>query len=88
MRFRGIAGAVLVGWILIAPSLDCARQGLQSQTPISEWDTVDSFSSREACEDYRATVIAAEKSSSDTATVEQYSYSICVQADDPRLKAD
>ena len=45
-----------------------------------------SFSSRESCENYRATVIDAEKSDSENVYVERYSYSICVQDDDPRLK--
>ena len=87
MRFRDSAAVVLIGWILMAPSINCAREGLQRQTPLSQWESVDSFSSRESCENYRAIVIAAEKSDSDNA-VERYSYSICVQADDPRLKGE
>ena len=75
-----------MGWILLAPSIDCARQGLQRQTPLSEWESVDSFSSQESCENYRSIVIEAEKSDSDN-VVDRYSYSICVPADDPRLKA-
>jgi hypothetical protein len=87
MRFGDGAAVALIGWILMAPSIDCARQGLQRQTPLSEWEQVDSFSSRESCENYRGIVIAAEKTDSDNA-VERYSYSICVQADDPRLKGE
>ena len=64
MRFGDTAAVALVGWILMAPSIDCARRGLQRQTPLSEWESVDSFSSQENCENYRATVIAAEKSDS------------------------
>jgi hypothetical protein len=88
MRFRDIAAAVLIGWILIAPSIDCARRGLQRETPLSEWERGDHFSSRESCEDYRSTVIGAEKSDSENIYVERYSYSICVQDDDPRLKGE
>lgn len=86
MKFGGVAAAI-AGWILIAPSVDCARNGLQRQTPLSQWESVDTFSTREACENYRAAVIAAEKSDSEN-TVERYSYSICIQSDDPRLKAE
>ena len=64
-RFGHFTAAVLIGWILLAPSIDCARRGLQRETPLSEWEHVDSFSSRESCEDFRATVIDAEKSDSE-----------------------
>jgi len=87
MKFGDSAAVVLIGWLLMAPSIDCARDGLQRQTPLSQWEEVDSFSSRESCESYREMVIAAEKSDSDN-VVERYSYSICVQADDPRLKRE
>jgi hypothetical protein len=86
MKFRDISAAVLAGWILLAPSIDCARRGLQRETPLSEWEHGEHFSSRESCESYRATVIDAEKSDSGNIYVERYSYSICVQDDDPRLK--
>jgi hypothetical protein len=85
MRFRDSAAIVLAGWILMAPSVDCARHGLQRETPLSEWEQVDSFTLQESCENYRSIVIEAEKSDSDNVSVERYSYSICVQADDPRL---
>jgi hypothetical protein len=88
MRSRDAAAVVLAGWILLAPSIDCARRGLQRETPLSEWEHVDSFSSRESCEDFRATVIDQEKSDSGNVYVERYSYSICVQDDDPRLKGE
>jgi len=88
MRFRESAAAALVGWILMAPSIDCARRGLQRQAPLSEWEQVDSFSSQENCENYRASVIAAEKDDSGNVNVDRYSYSICVPADDPRLKGE
>ena len=52
---------MLIGWILIAPSIDCARQGLQRETPMSEWDQVERFESQQNCENYRVAVIAAEK---------------------------
>ena len=87
MKIRDSAGVVLAGWLLMAPSIDCARNGLQRQTPLSEWESVDSFTSDESCENYRSILIAAEESDSGNARVERYSYSICVQADDPRLKA-
>jgi hypothetical protein len=86
MKFRGSAAVALIGWILMAPSIDCARRGLQRETPLSEWERVDSFVSDENCENYRATVIEAEKSDSGNVYVERYSYSICVRDDDPRLK--
>ncbi len=87
MRFRDTAAVALIGWILLAPSIDCARRGLQRQTPLSEWENVDSFSSQETCENYRAIVIASQKDDTGNVNVDRYSYSICVQADDPRLKA-
>ncbi|MGA7872893.1 MAG: hypothetical protein WCA22_18540 [Candidatus Binatus sp.] len=87
MRFGHFAAVVFSGWILMAPSIDCARRGLQRETPISEWERVDSFSSQENCENYRAIVIAAEKNDSANIYVKRYSYSICVPANDPRLKA-
>ena len=78
----------MIGWILVAPSIDCARRGLQRETPISEWEQVDSFTSQEGCENYRAIVIAAEKNDSDNIYNERYSYSICVRDDDPRIKGE
>ena len=86
MKIGHFMAVVLAGWILIAPSIDCARRGLQRETPLSEWERGDHFSSRESCEDYRSTVLGAEKSDSENIYVERYSYSICVQDDDPRLK--
>jgi hypothetical protein len=88
MKLGDSAAVLLAGWILLAPSIDCARRGLQRETPLSEWEHVDSFSSRESCEDFRATVIDAEKSDSENVYVQRYSYSICVQDDDPRLKGE
>ena len=88
MKLRDSAAVALIGWILMAPSIDCARRGLQRQTPLSEWEQVDSFSSQESCENYRAVVTAAEKDDRGNVYVERYSYSICVQADDPRLKGE
>jgi hypothetical protein len=88
MRLRDSTAAVLAGWILLAPSIDCARRGLQQETPLSEWEHVDSFSSRESCEDFRATVIDQEKNDSENVYVQRYSYSICVQDNDPRLKEE
>jgi hypothetical protein len=87
MKFRESAAVALIGWILMAPSIDCARRGLQRETPLSEWEHVDSFASQENCEGYRATVIEAEKGDGGNVYVERYSYSICVRDDDPRLKA-
>ena len=87
MRFKDSAVAVLVAWILVAPSIDCARQGLQRETPMSEWDQVERFESQENCENYRTAVIAAEKSDSENVYNQRYSYSICVREDDPRLTA-
>jgi len=86
MKFGHLAKLVLIGWILLAPSIDCARRGLQRETPMSEWERVDHFSSQESCDDYRAVVIAAEKGDSGNVYVDRYSYSICVRDDDPRLK--
>jgi hypothetical protein len=88
MKFKDSAAFVFAGWILLAPSIDCARRGLQRETPLSEWERGDHFSSRESCESYRATVLDAEKSDSGNIYVERYSYSICVQDDDPRLKGE
>ena len=87
MKIRDRAAVVLAGWILMAPSIDCARNGLQRQTPLSEWESVDRFTSDESCENYRSILIAAEESDSGNARVERYSYSICVPDEDPRLKA-
>ena len=86
MKIGNLAGAVVAGWILLAPSIDCARRGLQRETPLSEWERGDHFSSRASCEDYRATVIATEKSDSGNIYDERYSYAICVEDDDARLK--
>jgi hypothetical protein len=88
MKIRERAAIALVGWLLIAPTIDCARRGLQRQTPLSEWERVDHFASQESCENYRATVIEAEKKDSGNLFVQRYSYSICVQDDDPRLKGE
>ena len=77
---------MIAGWILLAPSIDCARNGLEKETPLSEWETVDSFSSQQTCENYRATVIDTEKAEQANVYADRYSYSICISADDPRLK--
>ncbi len=86
MKLGHLGAVVLGGWILLAPSVDCARRGLERETPLSEWERGDHFASRTSCEDYRSTVIEAEKSDSGNVYVERYSYSICVADDDPRLK--
>ena len=86
MKIGHFMAVALAAWILVAPSIDCARRGLQSETPLSEWERGDHFSSRESCESYRDTVIDAEKNDSENLYAERYSYSICVQEDDPRLK--
>jgi hypothetical protein len=88
MRIRDAAAAVIAGWILLAPSIDCARRGLQKETPLSEWENVDSFASQHSCEDYRATVIETEKNDQSNLYADRYSYSICLSADDPRLKGE
>jgi hypothetical protein len=88
MRIRDAAAAMVAGWILLAPSIDCARRGLEKETPLSEWETVDTFESQSRCEDYRATVIDTEKAEQSSLYVDRYSYSICISADDPRLKGD
>ena len=82
----GYAAVLLSGWVLLAPSIDCARRGLQRETPLSEWEQVDHFSLEGNCEKYRATVIDAENADRNNLYVERYSYSICVPDDDPRLK--
>ena len=88
MKIPHFMAAVLAGWILVAPTIDCARHGLERETPMSEWERGDHFSSQESCESYRATVIDAEKNDSENLYAERYSYSICVQEDDPRLKGE
>ncbi|HYK63535.1 MAG TPA: hypothetical protein VEY94_01195 [Patescibacteria group bacterium] len=88
MRIVGKASIVLAGWILLAPTIDCARRGLQRETPLSQWEHVDQFQSEKNCEDYRATVIDGEKNDSKNLFVRRYSYSVCVQDDDPRLKGE
>ncbi len=88
VKFWHFAAVALAGWILMAPSIDCARKGLQRETPMSEWEQVDSFTSQEACENYRAVVIAAEKDDSGNVYVERYSYSTCVRDDDSRIKGE
>ena len=85
MKLAHLGAVVVSGWILLAPSIDCARRGLQRETPLSEWERVDQFASQESCENYRAIVIEAEKSDSENVYVQRYSYSICVGEDDPRL---
>jgi hypothetical protein len=86
MKIGHFIAVVLIAWILVAPSIDCARRGLQNETPLSQWERGDHFSSRESCESYRETVIDAQKNDSENLYAERYSYSICVQEDDPRLK--
>lgn len=88
MRIRDAAAAVIAGWILLAPSIDCARRGLEKETPLSEWETVDTFASQQSCEDYRSTVIDTEKNEESSVYADRYSYSICLSADDPRLKGE
>jgi hypothetical protein len=87
MKLGHTAAVVLIGWILMAPSVDCARRGLQRETPLSQWERVDSFTSQENCESYRMTVIAAEKNERGNLYAERYSYSVCVPDDDRRLGA-
>jgi hypothetical protein len=89
MRLRNggtILAAVMAGWILIAPSIDCARRGLEKETPLSEWENVDHFNLAEDCENYRATVVETEKNERETVYTDRYSYALCISEDDPRLK--
>jgi hypothetical protein len=79
---------VLVGWVLMAPSIDCARRGLENDTPLSEWEAMGKFLSASNCEQYRATVVEAEKNERGNAYVDRYTHSVCVPADDPRLKKE
>jgi len=86
-QFAGAAlGAVMAGWILIAPTIDCARRGLENETPLSEWEHVDDFNLAEDCESYRVTVVETEKNEPPTASSDRYSYAFCIRDDDPRLK--
>jgi hypothetical protein len=78
--------AVIAGWILLAPTIDCARRGLEKETPLSEWEQVDNFNLAEDCEGYRETVTETEKNEPPTASSDRYSYSFCIRDDDPRLK--
>jgi hypothetical protein len=88
-RASSVALAVtLVGWVLMAPSVDCARRGLESATPLSEWEAMGSFLSASNCEQYRATVVETEKNERGNAYVDRYAHSVCVPADDPRLKKE
>ena len=86
MKITEGTAILIAGWILLAPTIDCARRGLERQTPLSQWERVDQFQSQKNCEDYRAIVIDAEKSDSKNLFVRRYSYSLCVKDDDPRLK--
>jgi hypothetical protein len=88
MNVGGKAAIVLAGWILLTPTIDCARRGLQRETPLSQWERVDHFESQESCQNYRALVIETEKSDSGNLFVKRYSYSVCVKDDDPRLKGE
>lgn len=88
MRLGHLATAVFAGWILIAPSIDCARRGLQRETPLSEWEHMDTFTTQQGCESYRATVIEAEKADSKNLYNARYAYSLCVRDDDPRIKGE
>ena len=86
---RALAAALavaLMGWVLMAPSIDCARRGLENDTPLSEWEPMGKFLSASNCEQYRATVVEAEKNERGNAYVDRYAHSVCVPADDPRLK--
>ena len=88
MRMRRALSVALVGWVLMAPSVDCARRGLENDTPLSQWENVGSFLSASNCEQYRVTVVAAEKSEPANAYVDRYVHSICMPADDPRLRKE
>jgi hypothetical protein len=88
MKLREGAAIAIAGWILLAPTIDCARRGLERETPLSQWERVDQFQSQKSCEDYRAVVIDAEKSDSKNLFVRRYSYSVCVKDDDPRLNRE
>ncbi len=90
MRFEytgAVMAAVMAGWILVAPTIDCAKRGLEKETPLSEWENVDHFNLAEDCESYRVTVVETEKNEPPSASSDRYSYSVCVRDDDPRLKA-
>ena len=82
------ASALLLGaWFLMAPSVDCARRGLEKETPLSQWENVSRFDSSQGCEQYRATVVEAEKGERGNAYVDRYLSAVCVRDDDPRLTA-
>ena len=88
MNVRAGAAALIAGWLLMAPTIDCARRGLERETPLSQWERVDHFESQENCQSYRALVIETEKPDSENLMVKRYSYSVCVKDDDPRLKGE
>src|SRR5260370_16513318 len=87
MRFKHKAtlAAVMAGWILIAPSIDCARRGLEKETPLSEWENVDHFNLAEDCENYRATVVETEKNERETVYTAPHPYPPCIPQANPRL---
>jgi hypothetical protein len=76
----------LFGWILMVPSIDCARRGLVKETPLSEWEQMDRFTSEAACLEYKATVIEAEKPQQGNPYADRYFSAVCVPEGDPRLK--
>ena len=77
---------LMAGWILMAPSVDCARRGLEKETPLSQWENVSRFDSSQGCERYRATVMEAEKGERGNAYADRYFSSVCVPDNDPRLR--
>lgn len=79
---------VLAGWILVAPSIDCARRGMIKETPLSEWEQMDRFATEPACLEYRATVIATEAPEQGNAYADRYSSAVCIEEGDPRLKGN
>jgi hypothetical protein len=85
-RCRISIALTLTGWILMAPSIDCARRGLVKETPLSEWEQMDRFTSEESCLQYKATVMEAEKPQQGNAYVNRYFNAVCIPEGDPRLK--
>lgn len=86
MRRLPTSTLILAAWFLMAPSVDCARRGLEKETPLSQWENVSRFESAQGCEQYRATVMDAEKSERSNAYADRYFSSVCVPEDDPRLQ--
>jgi hypothetical protein len=86
MRFRHTTALALVGWYLMVPAAANPAGGCYK--PLSQWKVMDTFDSRAACEKSQAAFHTTKITPTRRKDAKIAGPSLCVAADDLRLKGD